>query len=205
MNLDDYRTLFVAVSLVLILISTVPVISMVIPRNAEPFFAMGVLGENMMAAQYYPDDNPNIQVGSLVRWHLGVYNHMGSVQYVAVRVKLLNSTLPSSNSSSCVPSDVPAFFEFRHVLVKNETWWFPFYWSISEVMPQGDSLVITQLVVNNMTLGLNAQAFSGYNFRVVFELWVYDEVLQGFDFAWKSGGEDRCVWNQIWFNVTLSE
>jgi len=204
-NLDDYRTLFVAVSLVLILVSTVPVISVVMPRNAEPFFALGVLGENMMAEQYYPDDDPNIRNGSLVRWHVGVYNHMGSIQYVAVRVKLLNSTLPSPNSSSCVPSIVPAFFEFRRVLVKNETWWFPFYWSISETDHQGDVITITEFIVNNVTLKPDARAVSGFNFRIVLELWVYNEATGNFEFTWESTQKSSCVWNQIWFNATLSE
>lgn len=205
MNPEDYRTLFVSVCLVLMLVSTIPVVSMVLPRSVEPFFAMGVLGEGGMAEHYYPGDDPNIRVGSLVRWYLCVYNHMGCAQYVAVRVKVLNSTLPGPDSIECVPSGVPAFLEFRRVLVRNETWWFPFYWSISEVTVEGDSVFITQLVVNNVTLGLNAYATDGFNFRVVFELWVYDEASGDFGFAWRSGQEDRCVWLQIWFNLTLSE
>jgi hypothetical protein len=200
---NDYRTLFVTVSLVFILISTVPIISRVMPVNTESFFVMRVLGENMMLEQYYPNDNPNIQVGSLVRWHVGVYNYMGSVQYVAVRVKLLNSTLSSPDSDGCVPSGVPAFFEFRHVLVNNETWIFPFYWNISETDYQGNVIIINEIVVNDVALRLDASAVSGSNFRMVFELWVYNDAMHDFEFAWKSGQEDRCVWNQIWFNATL--
>lgn len=205
MNLEEYHILFVVGTLILILAAAAPVIGMVMPRSVEPFFAMGVLGENGMAEHYYPDDNSNIRVGSLVRWHVGVYNHMGSIQYVAVRFKILNSTLPGPDSSSCVPSSVPAFLEFRQILASNETWWFPFYWSISKTRYLGDVVTITELVVNNVTLGLAAHAVSGFNFRMVFELWVYDEASQGFVFAWKSGGDNKCVWTQIWFNVTLLE
>ena len=41
-----------------------------------------------------------------------------------------------------------------------------------------------------------------FNYKVVLELWVYDEELGDFRFGWGQGDEMRCVWNQIWFNVT---
>jgi len=204
LNLENYRTLFVSVSLILILVASAPVIGMFLPREEEPFFALALLGVGGMADQYYPDGDPNIGVGVPVRWHLYLYNHMGGAQYVAVRVKLLNSTLPGPDSALYRPSPVPAFFELRRVLVNNETWISLFFWRVSGA-DYRDMVAITQLVVNNVTLSLDARALRGYNFRLVFELWVYDDASGGFGFGWRSGQEYRCAWNQIWFNVTLPD
>jgi len=200
-NLDDYRTLFLTVTLILILGASTPVIGMFLPRSEEPFFVLALLGERGMADHYYPNGDPNIGVGSPVRWYLYLYNHMDGAQYVAVRVKVLNSTLPAPDSALCCPSPVPHFFEFRRVLVKNETWISPFFWRVSGATYQGDMVAVTQLVVNNVTLSLDTRALGGHNFRLVFELWVYDDALGVFRFGWRSGQDYRCAWNQIWFNV----
>ena len=46
-------------------------------------------------------------------------------------------------------------------------------------------------------------AEDGYNFRIILELWFYDEGLNEFQFGWGYGDELRCAWNQIWFNSTI--
>ena len=207
MNLEDYKTLFVSITLIAILAASTPLIGMLIgmflPQQEEPFLAMATLGEGGMADKYYPGGDPNIRVESPVRWYIYLYNHMGCAQYVAVRVKLLNSVLPGPDSASCSPSPTPAFFELRYVLIKNETRVSPLFWRVSEAT-QGENVVsITELVVNNMTVGLDATASDGYNFRMVLELWVYDDASDGLRFGWRSGQKYRCAWNQIWFNVTM--
>jgi len=176
------------------------------PRPVEKFFALGLLGENMMAEHYYPGDDPRVKPGDLVKWHVTLYNHMGSVQYVAVRAKLLNQTTPPPDDLNHTASSVPFFKEIGHVLVDNETWVFPFYWSIDNVSWSGDPARIAALKVNNVTItqGLNTTALGGYNFRIVLELWSCGNETTGFQFGWRSGEEIRSAWVQIWFNLTLS-
>ncbi|MFB0569122.1 MAG: hypothetical protein ACETV0_05855 [Nitrososphaeria archaeon] len=174
------------------------------PRPVEEFFALGVLGENMMAEHYYPGDDPRIGPGELVQWHVTLYNHMGSAQYVSVRVKLLNQTTPPPDDMNHTPSSVPFFKEIAHVFVDNETWVFPFYWSVENVSWSGGSAKITAVNLNNVTItqGLDTTAQDGYNFRIVLELWAYGNETTGFQFGWRSGEEVRSAWNQIWFNLT---
>jgi len=175
------------------------------PRPVEQFFALGLLGENMMAERYYPRNDTGIRPGDLVKWYVTLYNHMGGVQYVSVRAKLLNQTTPPPDDLNHTASSVSSFREIEHVLVDNETWVFPFYWSIANVSWSADSAGIAALNLNNVTItqGLNTTARDGYNFRMVLELWVYDNETTGFRFGWRSGGEMRSAWNQIWFNLTL--
>jgi hypothetical protein len=203
MSLDDWHLVFVSVCLVLVLGACAPVAMAYLPRRGEPFMALAVLGEEGMAEKYYPGDDPSIGVGEEVHWTLYLYNHMGEVRYVAVRVKLLNSTMSSPNSTSCSPSPAPVVYEVRRILLDNETWLYPLDWSLTDVGGDGGLVSIEGLMMNGEAFQTDAESVHGYNFRVVLELWTYDEASEGFIFGWASGEESHCVWNQIWFNATL--
>jgi hypothetical protein len=202
MSLDDWHLVFVSVCLVLVLGACAPVAMAYLPRSGEPFMALAVLGEEGMAEKYYPGDDPSIGVGEEVHWTLYLNNHMREARYVAVRVKLLNSTMLAPNSTSCSPSPAPVVYEVRRVLLDNETWLYPLDWSLLKVGGDGNSVSIEGLMINGRPFQTNAGAVHGYNFRVVLELWGYEESSEGFIFGWVSGEESRCAWNQIWFNVT---
>ena len=204
MSLDDWHLVFVSVCLVLVLAVCSPLAMAYLPRRGEPFFALAVLGEEGMAEHYYPGDDPLIEVGEEVRWTLYLYNHVGEAQYVAVRVKLLNSTMLAPNSTSCSPSPAPVVYEVRRVMMDNETWLYPFSWSIEDVEPVGDFLEIKQLSMNGGPIGTRSVAEGGSNYRFIIELWVYDEDFKDLQFGWRYGDELRCAWNQIWFNAALT-
>ena len=175
------------------------------PAPPERFFAMYVLGSTGMAEHYYPNDNPSIGVGQEVHWTLGVYNHMGELEYVVVRVKLINSTTASPNDLTGTPSPAAAIFEFRRVLVGNETWSIPFTWQMTNLTQKANDVQITGLLLNDNPLsGRLASAESGYNFRFVFELWFYDERIADLTFSWQTNMGPRSVWNQLWFNGTIT-
>ena len=173
------------------------------PPPTEQFFAMWILGSGGLAEQYYPRDDPNLVMGEQLNWTLGVYNHMGSLQYVVIRAKLLNSTLAAPDELAGTPSPVPPIMEFSRVMVDNETWSVPFPWRISSISQRGEALLITELSVGKAVLkGELAAAVSGINYRFIFELWFYDQTVDDFAFAWKTKDIPHAVWTQIWFNVT---
>jgi uncharacterized membrane protein len=176
------------------------------PPPEEHFFASWILGSQGMAANYYPNNNPNIGLREEVRWTLGVYNHMGSLQYVVLRVKLLNSTMISPNDALDQPSTAPAILEFARVLVNNETWSIPFAWEMLNSTVTGGHVTITNLSINQTSLtGQFASAVSGYNFRFIFELWYYDTTTNNLAFSWRADGQVHSVWTQIWFNATQTQ
>ena len=154
-----------------------------------------------MAEHYYPGDDPLIEVGEEVGWTLYLYNRMGEAQYVAVRVKLLNSTMSAPNSTSAIPSSAPVVYEVRRVLLNNETWLFPFFWAVLNVEQVGDFLEVRSLYLNGEVTDTHTFAMQGLDFRVIIELWVYDKDLGNFRFGWVNGDDVRYAWNQIWFNV----
>ena len=179
----------------------------VTPRPKEQFFQIYVLGETRMAERYYPDNNTDIPVGREVKWYLGTTNFMGSVQYVVIKVKLGNSTTKVTDDVNYMPSTAPVLSEFRRVLMDNETWEFPFTWTIGEIDQDGNTTNATVLCYSIVDSGVEVwsckvSALNGYNFRIIFELWTFDPATEDLIFGWRAGEGRRVAWLQMWFNAT---
>lgn len=188
-------------ALVLFSILVIAVISAFWPRYEERFFELGLLGEDKKAEGYYPNDNSTLKVGSQIHWYIYIHNHMGSVQNVCIRVKLLNSTMEVPNDREHKPSPFAFFVEFPLSLSVDETLFVPFSWSISEAASQNGSIIIKRLMVNNQTVEVNVPAFPDHGFRMVFELWVYDQSSQEYKFGWESEKEFHSASLYIWFRA----
>jgi hypothetical protein len=192
------------------------------PRPAERLFALGVSGD------YSAGESLRVVPGEQIDLYVAVSNHMGSVQYVMIRAKLLNDSMPSpdfvGNATEPLPyftnetapspeapkyrpSLVLPFEEFTCVLVDNGTWVLPFQWSVEGVSRSGYTVGITALKLNNITIanGLSATAKHGFNFRIVLELWTYANQTAGWQYGWRSGNEDRSAWTQIRFDLVLPQ
>jgi uncharacterized membrane protein len=96
--------------------------------------------------------------------YLYVGNHEGNVAYYRILVKLGNK---STFINETVPMDAPIIASYERVLMDNETWIQPVSLSINE---------------------------TGINLRLVFEMWIFDEAINGFKYHGR--------WNQLWLNVT---
>jgi hypothetical protein len=204
MSLDEWQFAFTSICTVLVLSGITPVVMLLLPRNtSSSFLALGVLGSKGRIGDYFPRNISTVKPEEIVNWNLYLYNHMGSAEYVAVRVKLLNSTMLPPNSTLHTPSPTPAFFEVRRVLMDNETWLYPFTWYVLSAGETANSTMIKSIGANDEVFQTDALAVSGRDFRIVFELWVYDETLKDFAFSWSSGSETQSIWNQIWFSVSI--
>ena len=186
--------------LVSVLILSVAVISAFWPKYEERFFELGLLGKNKKAEEYYPNNNSTLQLGSSVLWHIYLHNHMGSIQNVSVRVKLLNSTMQAPDDRKHEPSPFPNFMEFPVSLSVDETLLIPVSWSVVEASSQEGNVTISGLSVNNQTF--NMSVLSSNRFRMVFELWVYDQSSQQYKFGWDSGKGFYSASLYMWFSLT---
>jgi hypothetical protein len=199
---QNKRTL-IAVFVVLIVIAETAAFVATTPRPQERFFQFYVLGSNRLAAGYYPRNNANLHVASQISWYLGVTNSMGNVQLVEVRFKLGNETTNPPNDTSGIPSPAPGLIAFDRFLMDNETWEFPFAWSVTNATTSAGSTRILTVQINNATYQISGwSATNGYNFRMILELWVWQTNTNEFEFGWNSGGEHRTAWLQLWFNMT---
>lgn len=174
------------------------------PRQREQFFQLYVLGSGGLAADYYPNDNPNILVGDQVHWYIGVTNFMGDVQLAEVRMKLGNQSTSPPDDVTVTPSKAPEITAFDRFLQDNETWQFPVSWSIAKAATTGNTTRITQITVGNQTINVNTSAQNGYNFRIMMELWALDPSSDTFQYGWTAASVHQAAWLQIWFNVTAT-
>jgi hypothetical protein len=128
---------------------------------------------------------------------------MGSLQYVVIRFKLGNESLAPPNETSSTPSPAPILTQYSRVLLDNETWEFPFQWSIIKVNAPQNAAALT-LNVNGTRVDMPAPTSQGgRNFRIIIELWVYNPDTDAFEFGWVTGTQRRAAWLQVWFNATL--
>jgi hypothetical protein len=171
------------------------------PKQQAQYFQLYLLGANGTATDYYPNNNPNLLIAENVQWHITVQNSMGSVQLVEIRVKLGNQTIHAPDESNH-PSSAPEIASFDQFLQNNETWNTPFYWSLSGALVSNNSTIITQMQIDNGTYNVNASSRDGVNFRIIIELWTFDENLNAFQYGWTAGSDHQAAWLQVWFDVT---
>jgi len=197
MNLEDYRTIFVTSSLILIMIATVPALSLIVsfPGGEKSFSELWILGPTNMAENY----PLNVRANESFNVFVGMSNHMRVSSYYLIYAKFRNQTEPLPNVTASKPSPLTPFYEFRAFVSDGETWEAPFTFIISKVSNNNNSMFIDCLSVNDMVFVVNSSArwdskLKGFYFQLVFELWLYNVSLQRFQF------HDRYV--GIWLNVT---
>ena len=203
MYFKKHKPIIIIGTFILFLTLTVALISIFWPRYEERFFEFGLLGKDKLAEGYYPNDNSSLKLGSQINWHIYIHNHIGSFQNVIVKVKLVNSMMDLPNDRDNEPSPFDPIAEFPLSLSVNDTLFVPFSWSIVEAISQKNSTILKQLMVNDQIVEVNVPASSNSFFRMVFELWVYDQSSQTYTFGWESGQELSSSSIHIAFRVTL--
>lgn len=157
MSLEDYRTLFMVGSLVLILVAAFPGLSVVVPfsRGGERFSELWLLGPERMA-EGYPF---NVGVGEVHGpVYLGVRNHMGGSQYYLVYVKFRNQTQPLPNATVSEASPLSPLYEFRFFLVDGETWEKPVSFTLEDVGFEGNSSFVGGVSINDKFFPVNCSS-----------------------------------------------
>ncbi len=173
------------------------------PRPSQEFFQLYVLGFDHDLARYYPNNDPNVSPNSTVQWYVGVTNSMSSVQYVVLKLKLGNSTTPAPNETASASSPAPLLAQYSRVLLQNETWEFPFYWSIVGENRRGNAISL-EMNVNGTDISMtDPMTQGGNNYRIFIELWVYNSTSNDIEFGWGAGSQRKAAWLQVWFNATL--
>jgi len=197
-SLEDYRVLFIVVTLGLSLVVASPALSAVVSfGESEEFSEFWLLGPWHMA-EGYPFD---VGVNETYSVFVGVGNHMGGSEYYRVFVKFRNSSEPLPDVNGSLPSVLPPLYEFRFFVGDGEVWESRLDFGFEDVFLEGDVVSVGDVVVNGVVFGVNASAswdseYDGYYFQLFFELWRYDLASQGFRF------HNRFV--ALWLNMTVS-
>ena len=199
MNLEEYRVLFLVVTLGLALVAASPALSVVVPFQAgsERFSEFWLLGSGHMAEGYPFDVGFNETYSVFV----GVGNHLGCSEYYVVYVKFRNSTQPLPDIGGSVPSSLPPLYEFRFFVGDGETWESLLTFAFQDVSLEGDVVFVGDVVINDVVFSVDSVSTwdpenRGFYFQLFLELWRYDMTMQGFRFHNRFVG--------IWLNMTVS-
>jgi hypothetical protein len=203
MNLSNWRIVFFSVTALLIISLSSPfLIDLLPPRQGETFFALALLGENGIADDYYPGDEPTLFTDTPIKWQTYLYNHMGEAKQIKVIIRMASSETSPPNSTSCTPSSAPELFEIRRALMDNETMILPFEWRITGFNETQGIINISKIQINEHTITTEIVISSNENLRMIFELWIYDDTSREFIFGWNVRDEPQCVWNQLNFEIS---
>jgi len=178
LRLEDYKTIFIVVSIVGSLIIASPILASVIPKPAtEAFSELYVLGAGGMVGGY--PTNVEACETETYKVFLGVGNHLGFSAYYELRVKLRNPNEPLPNSTSGTPSPLPSIYEKRVILGDNQTSLMPLHFSFGGLSFNGNSCRVSTISMNNQDLSINKtipwdSEKKAYSFEMFFELWIFD-------------------------------
>jgi hypothetical protein len=184
-------------------------------RPDERFLSLSTLGKNDSKTGYYPSSDNSTTIvlpGQKISWHIHVYNHAGSAEYVSIRIRLLNSTDPLPDENYAGEPRSQYIHEFRRLLAKNSSWNIPLNWTISNIStdPNHRYVTVKGLDINNNHVdGLNVTSLQGRGpvdmlFRMIIELWKYNTDDKAFVFqGFPENDNNRGAWNQIWFNLKV--
>lgn len=200
------RKLFIVVFLVALPVFAALDILAAVPQvSFDKFNAIYTLGSAGQPWNYFPANKTDILPGVKVTWYVGVYNHMGNPELVQLRFKILNLTMQGPNQLNETPSQRDEFFEETQLLLSNETWTLPVTWAVYNATRNHNSTVINSLTFNGEITSYNVEisALYGIDFRIVIELWVYDDTTGSFLFHWTGADNvNHVTWNQLWFNMS---
>lgn len=199
MSLEEYRTVFLAASLALIMIVAFPTLSKVMffHSSQERFSELWILGPNYMAEDY-----PfNVQANETYRVFVGVENHEDYSAYYMVYVKFRNGTQLLPNSTVSKPSSLSPPFEFRFLVADGQTWKTPITFAILDASLQNDCMFVGNVSINDVVFSVNSFSMwdpenNGFYYQLFFELWLYDMTSHVFQYHNRFAG--------IWLNVTSS-
>jgi uncharacterized membrane protein len=197
MNLETYRTLFVVGSLILVLATAFPGLSLVFsfPKGEETFTELWVLGSGHLAEDY-----PfNVGDGGEYSVYVGLGNHMGSSSFYNVRVKFRNQNEPLPNATTGIPSSLPTLYEEMVFVEDAGNWETPLNFSFSGVSFSGNHCRVKSLKINDILFDVNKsvpwdEENNGFYYQLFIELWIYQVGDNTFQFHNRFVG--------IWLNMT---
>jgi len=203
LNFKKFKFIFILIFILIIIILIIAAIGTFWPKYEEEFIGLGLLGKNKTAEGYYPDDNPNLEIGSNVDWYIYVENHFGKSNDILIKIKLLNSEMELPDDKEGRASPIMAFTEFPLSLSMDEQLLIPLSWSIYEADNQNSLSVIKKLIINDEIVQLSPVSSLDSRFTMVLEIWVFDPISQEYYFGWEDGSRLSSASTYIHFNVII--
>ncbi len=197
----EFATLF----LIFLVIASLAAWIVANPPANEDFASISVLGSQMNAAFYFPNNDTTVAMNEPIQWYVQVYNHERDLQLFSLYVILANLTTTSPNATSNTPSGGTMLAQYYRAMHNGETWTVPLSWSItnetSTLRSGTNTTIIRRVTLNNQVVNnADISAIGGTHFRIVIELWSYSEQSHSYIFSFTANEVLDSVFDQIWFN-----
>jgi hypothetical protein len=196
MNLDEYRTLFISVTLVSVLVAASPTLGFFASFSSrEKFSELWILGPGHMA-EGYPFD---VKANETYKVFVGVGNYMVSSSYYLVCVKFRSQTEPLPNATAGTPSPLPALYEYRLVVKDCGIWEAPLEFSFPQISISENRCLVETLTINDVAFRVDKLVtwdlnYTGFYYQLFIELWRYNVESEVFEY------HNRFV--SLWLNMT---
>jgi len=201
MRINEWKKIFISIYILTVILILTPLFINNLSIPTEKFLSLGILGQNNQIEQYFPGNNPVILINQNMNWNIYLSNSYNEAKYLSIYVKLLNESSKGPNTIDCSPSTYPIVYSKELIVLNDQEVLIPFSWSLSKYEITDEDLTLTELIINNVII--SDLDITGDRFRLIFELWVFDENNNEFTFNWYDEDKmNHCSWNQIWFNIT---
>lgn len=184
MSFDDFELVYLLACFGLGLIILSPTLAMVVRLpSGERFSEFWILGSGHMAEDY----PLTVKTHEVYKVFLGVANHMSSLEYYKVYVKLRNQTEPLPDAVNGAPSALYPVFEYRLFLRDGEDWEREVAFSFDDVSFDGSLCKVSNVVVDGHVLNVDKFLMwddeeGGFYCQLFFELWIYNNTVSGFQY-----------------------
>lgn len=199
LTLKRYKIIFLALIVIGLLVFSVPSVLLAVPSSSSGGFSqLWVLGTTETTSNY-----PfNVTSGGNNTVYIGLANHLGSVAYYVVEIKLRNQSDSLPDQSLGTPSSLSALYEQSVVLPDGGTWQQQVNFSLSNVSFFENTCSVGTLNIGNVSIVVNKPALwdtshSGYYYQLFFELWIFNPNTQNLQYNNRYCG--------LWLNMTSSE
>ena len=195
MRIEEWKKIFVSIYILTVILILTPLLIKNISITTEKFLSLGILGQNNQIEQYFPRNNPVIQINQNMNWSIYISNNYNEVKYLSIYVKLLNETSKAPNTIDSSPSISPIIYSRELIVLNGQEILLPFNWSLLKYEIEGEDIILNDLIINNDLI--SDLDIKGNRFRLIFELWVFDENNKEFKFNWYNENNiNHCSWNQ---------
>jgi len=163
------------------------------PKPSQPFMAFGVCSHNLSPV---PPCSNSESVGSsstvtlnqTINWTLNITNNRDAIQFVKVISRIGNNQTSAPNATR--PAALPVLTNSTLFVPRGNTVT-DFRWRVLSVI-SNSSLDYLRLDINGMVVNSTAGTPPENQFRLLLELWTFDNV---------SGLFVYYTWLQVWFSV----
>lgn len=175
MQLNNYKTVFISIGLIGILLFSLPTLSLFLPSRSQHFSELYILGPN----RTFEDMPFNIVPEETYVTYIGVGNNLGRSSYYSCIIKIANSSEFFPDTTSGSPSELSNIYVFHFFVTDGQTWQTPLAFKVEDAQFEDNLCRLNQVNINGISIPISQTSTfkldnDGFNFNLIVELWICD-------------------------------